>query len=53
MLGDRLKIDNNNIGYSQALAAANLGTLDAKVDARVDIISIGLTYQFETGLVKK
>ena len=53
MLGDHLKIDPTNTGYSPALGAVGLGTLDAKVDARVDIISVGLTYQFTTGASKQ
>ena len=53
MLGDRLKIDQSNVGYSSALAAAGLGTIDAKVVARVDIFSLGLTYQFVTGAPKQ
>jgi signal peptidase I len=51
--GDRLKIDQSNVGYSSALAASGLGTIDAKVDARVDIFSLGLTYQFVTGAPKQ
>jgi long-chain fatty acid transport protein len=53
MLGDRLKIDQSNVGYSSALAASGLGTIDAKVDAHVDIFSLGLTYQFVTGAPKQ
>ena len=52
MLGDRLKIDPDNIGYSPTLGANSLGTLAAKVDARVDVISAGLTYKFATGSLK-
>ena len=53
MLGDSLKIDSNSTNYSPPLGTAGLGTLDAKVDARVEIVSVGLTYKFDTGSVKK
>ncbi len=53
LLGDHLSIDKNSTGYSPALANAGLGTLNAKVDAHVDIISLGLTYKFDTGPTRK
>jgi long-chain fatty acid transport protein len=48
MLGDSLKIDPNSATYSQSLGAAGLGTLNAKVNNRVEIVSLGLTYKFDT-----
>ena len=48
MLGNSVKINSNSTGYSQNLAAAGLGTLNAKVANRAEILSVGLTYKFDT-----
>ena len=64
LLGDYLSIDQNSTSYSPSLAnqgfrtfssnvVDGLGTLNAKVDAHVDIISLGLTYKFDTGPTRK
>ena len=49
MLGESLKIDSNSTGYSQSLANSGFGTLQTKVNNRVEIVSLGLTYKFASG----
>jgi long-chain fatty acid transport protein len=53
MLGERVKIDQNSVGYSPALTLSALDVLDAKAQARVEIISLGLTYKFDTTSLKR
>lgn len=49
MLGNSLKIDPTSVTYSPTLGAAGLGTLSAKVNNSVEIVSLGLRYKFTTG----
>ena len=44
----KITINAANHNYSTALAGAGLGTLIANADTHIDIISLGLTYRFDT-----
>ena len=44
----KITINSANHNYSTALAAAGLGNLIATADTHIDILSLGLTYRFDT-----
>ena len=44
----KITINSANHNYSLSLAAGHLGNLIANADTHIDIISLGLTYRFDT-----
>lgn len=43
----KVRIDANNINYNATLAGSGFGTLYTKIDSRIDIVSLALTYRFD------